>query len=140
MAIRWVVGVLNRDSRVLIAKIRSKELLIPRMQWAFPYTTLRDEESPRTAIKRLFNNELGMNIEVGKFLVKVIPSENPKVEQYFYEVKYRAGNVINSKDFSEFTWILPTQVLKYFTTSISRDLMDYLNFLEKKGTGIIIQG
>lgn len=139
MAIKWVVGVVNRDGRVLIAKLRNKEALIPRLQWMFPYTPLKEEESPRTAIKRLFGGELGINVEVGKFLLKSVPSENPKIEQYFYEVKYKSGNVINSKEFLEFSWILPTQIIKYFTTSVSRDLMDYLNFLEKKGTGVMFQ-
>lgn len=139
MAIRWIMGIAHRDGRVLIAKLRNRELLIPRMQWTFPYIVLKEEESPRTAVKRLFGETLGLNVEAGKFLLKSIPSENPKIEQYFYEVKYKSGNVINTKDFSEFTWILPTQVLKYFTTSLSRDLMDYLRSLEKGGEGVIFQ-
>ena len=137
MVIRWIMGVAHRDGRVLIAKLRNKEALIPRMQWTFPYIVLKEEESPRTAVKRLFGETLGLNVEAGKFLLKSTPSENPKVEQYFYEVKYKSGNVVHTKDFSEYTWILPTQVLKYFTTSLSKDLMDYLRSLEKGGTGII---
>jgi len=139
MAIRWIVGIANRDGRVLIAKLRNRESLIPRMQWTFPYIVLKEEESPRTAVKRLFGDMLGLTVEAGKFLLKSVPSENPKIEQYFYEVKYKIGNVAHTKDFSEFTWVLPTQVLKYFTTSLSKDLMDYLRSLEKGGKGIIYQ-
>jgi 8-oxo-dGTP pyrophosphatase MutT (NUDIX family) len=139
MTIKWIVGILNRDDRVLIAKLRNKNLLIPRMQWMFPYTLLKEEESPRKAIQRLFLNELGLGIEVGRFILKYTPSENPKIEQYFYDVKFKAGNVINSKEFSEFSWILPNQIMKYFTTSVSRDLMDYLNSLAKKGEGMIFR-
>jgi hypothetical protein len=138
MAIKWVVGVLNRDSRVLIAKLRNKNPLIVRLQWSFPFTELKDEESPRKAIQRLFENELGMKIEVGKFLLKTSPSENPNIEQYFYEVKHKKGSVVNSKNFSEFSWVMPTQIVKYFTTSVSRELMDYLGFLEKQGKGVML--
>lgn len=137
MAIKWVVGILNKDGKVLIAKLRNKEPLIPRMSWTFPFVQLKEEESPRIAIKRFFENELKIAIEVGKFLFKENPSENPKIEMYFYELKHKSGNVINSKNFSEFSWILPTQVIKYFTTSVSRELLDYLTFLEKKGEGLI---
>jgi hypothetical protein len=138
MTIKWIVGILNKDGRVLIAKIRGKELLIPRMQWTFPYIMLKDEESPRVAIKKLFEGEFKINVDVGKFMFKESPSENPKIEMYFYELKHKLGNVINSKNFSEFSWIMPTQIIKYFTNSVSRELLDYLTFLEKKGEGLIM--
>ncbi|MCD6547206.1 MAG: hypothetical protein J7K22_01480 [Nanoarchaeota archaeon] len=136
--IRWVEGIVYRDGRVLICKLKHKNPLITRLQWTFPFAELKDEESPRMAVKNLFKNELNMNIEVGKFLIKFVPSENPNIEQLFYEIKYKGGHPIFSKNFSDFTWVKPTQILKYFTTSISKDIMDYLRFLEKNGKGIII--
>ncbi len=136
--IKWVVGILQKDGHVLISKLRNENPLIPRMDWTFPFKKVEESESPRKAISDFFNNELGLNVKVNRFLIKHNPSENPKIEQYFYELKCNYGNVISSKDFSKFTWIKPTQVLKYFKISINKEIMDYLKFLEKKGKGIII--
>ena len=136
--IKWVHGVLYRDGYVLIGKLRKKNPLISRIQWVFPFKRMKEEESPRKIIKSLFEKEFGMEVTIGRFLVKYVPSENPKVEQYFYELKPISGNVISSKNYSQFSWIKPTQIVKYFSTSISKDLMDYLRSLEKTGKGMII--
>ncbi len=136
--IRWVEGVLYRDGYVLIGQLRRANPLIPRIIWTFPFEEMVDGESPRKIIKNLFEKELGIKVNVGKLLVKYNPSENPSVEQYFYELKYASGNPISSKKYAHLMWIKPTQVLKYFSTSMSKDLMDYLRFLEKSGKGIII--
>ena len=135
---KWVKGILYRDGRILIAKLRYKNDLITRMQWTFPFKKIDDGESPRTEIKKVFSG-LGLNINAGRFLLKAIPSENPKVEEYYYESKYLGGILTNSDKYSEFAWVRPTQVLKFFTTSINNDLMNYLRTLEKTGEGVIIQ-
>lgn len=136
--IRWAKGILYKDARILIGKLRHPNDLIPRMQWTFPLRTIKDGESPRIEIKRTFS-ELGLSVDAGKFLIKTIPSENPKIEEYYYESVYRSGFLKNSGAFSEFAWVRPTQVLKYFTTSINNDLMEYLRSLEKTGEGVIIE-
>jgi hypothetical protein len=136
--IKWVKGIVYRDARILIGRLRHKNDLIPRMEWTFPFKKIQDRESPRTEVKKVFN-ELGLNIEAGKFLLKCIPSENTKVEEYYYESRYKSGILKNSSVFSEFAWVRPTQVLKYFTTSINKDLLDYLRSLEKTGEGVIIE-
>jgi hypothetical protein len=136
--VRWIEGIVIKDGYVLIGKLRKRNLLIPRLIWTFPFVEAKEDESPRKLIKDYFEKDLGMKVKVNKFLLKYVPSENSNVEQYFYELKHMSGNVITSKDYYEFAWVKPTQVLRYFTTSISKDLMDYLRFLEKSGKGIII--
>lgn len=138
MAIKWVMGLIVRDGRILLAKLKHKNDLIVRLQWTFPFTKINDEESPRIAIQRLFSS-MKMNVKTGKFLIKYIPSENPKIEEYFYTVKHIKGNPVQSDEYSEFVWIKPTQVLKYLTTSVSKDVMDYLRVLEKTGKELIIE-
>lgn len=135
--IRWVEGVLYRDGYVLIGRLRRKNPLIPRLQWTFPFKEVEEGESPRKEVKKLFK-DFGIKVSISKFLVKFNPSENPNIEQYFYELKYVSGNPVYSKDYSNFCWVKPTQILKYFSTSISKDLIDYLRFLEKTGKGVII--
>jgi hypothetical protein len=136
--IKWVEGILYRDGYVLIGKLRKKNPLITRLQWTFPFRQLEEDESPRKAIKFFFKSEFGIEVVVSKFLLKYNPSEKPNLEQYFYGLKYSSGNAITSKNYSQFLWIKPTQVLKYFSTSISKELMDYLRFLEKTGKEIVI--
>ncbi len=136
--IKWVVGILQKDGYILIGKLRKENPLIPRMEWTFPFKKIQEGESPRKTINKFFNEELKLNADVKKFLIKYTPSENAKIEQYFYELKCNFGNPVSSKDFSKFMWIKPTQILKYFETSISKEIMDYLQFLEKKGKGLII--
>jgi hypothetical protein len=136
--IKWIEGILHKDGKVLIGKLRRPDGLIPRIQWTFPFVELKESESPRKAIKNLFEEEFGMKIDVGDCLLKYTPSENPKVEQYFYELKHVFGNVLVSKRYSNFSWIKPTQILKFFSTSVSKEIMDYLRLLERYGKGKII--
>lgn len=136
--IRWVVGIVYRDGHVLIGQLRKRNSLIPKIVWTFPFKEVKEDESPRKIIKNLFQDELSMNVKVGNFLIKYVPSENPNIEQLFYEIKYISGNPIASRNYAHLTWVKPTQVLQYFSTSLSKDLMDYLRFLEKSGKGVII--
>ena len=138
--IRWVKGILYRDGKVLIAKLRKADPLINRIVWTFPYIQLSQGQSPRKAAKKLFEEDLSFkNIKIDKFLIKHVPSENAKIEQYYYRIDPGIGNPIPCDKFSEYTWVNPTQVLKYFTTSINKELMHYLRSLEKTGKGIIIE-
>lgn len=139
MTIRWVVGIASRDNHVLITKLRQKNMLIPRMDWFFPFAELKEGESPRIMVKKLFVDEFGMDITVGQMLLKHTPSENPKIEQYFYEIKPKYHAVVLGNTFSQYSWIKPMQVLKYFTTSLSSELKDYLTSLEETGKGVIIK-
>jgi hypothetical protein len=139
MVIKWAMGILHRDGRVLVGRLRKKNDLVRRLDWTFPFTTIQEDESPRLSIKRLFKNELGVDVVVGKHLFNFVPSENPKVEMLFYEVLHKGGFAIASRDYAEFGWVKPTQVIKFFTTSLSSEMMDYLRGLEKDGKGLIIQ-
>jgi hypothetical protein len=138
MTIKWVSCIAVRDGSILLAKLRNKNPLIVRLQWTFPFVPLQEGESPRIAVQRLFES-IKLNVNVGKFLVKFVPSENPKIEQMFYDVNCKRGFPQPSDQFSQFVWIRPMQILKYYTTSISSDVMDYLRSLDKTGKGAIIQ-
>lgn len=136
--IKWAVGILQKDGYVLIGKLKKENPLIPRMNWTFPFKKVQDGESPRKTIKKLFSEEMGLNVDVKRHLIKYNPSENPKVEKLYYELRCNYGSPISSKEFSKFIWVKPRQVLRYFETSISKEIIDYLDFMEKKGKGIII--
>ena len=136
--IKIAKAILYKDARILIAKLRYNEALIPKMDWTFPYVLLREGESPRILVKNIFS-EFGVQADPGRFFLKCTPSENPKVEEYYYESKYKKGFVTNSKVYSQFAWVLPTQILKYFTTTVNKELMDYLRSLEQTGEGVVIE-
>jgi len=136
--IKIAKAILYKDARVLIAKLRYKEALIPKMEWTFPYVLLKEGESPRVSVKNMFK-EFGVQADPGRFFLKCVPSENFKIEDYYYESKYQRGFVTNSKRYSQFAWVLPTQILKYFTTTINKELMDYLRSLEQTGKGVVIE-
>jgi hypothetical protein len=136
--IKIAKAIMYKDARVLIAKLRYKEALIPKMEWTFPYVMLKENESPRVLVKGIFS-EFGLQADPGRFFLKCVPSENFKIEEYYYESKYKKGFVTNSKIYSQFAWVLPTQILKYFTTTINKELMDYLRSLEQTGKGVVIE-
>jgi len=136
--IKIAKAIMYKDARVLIAKLRYKEALIPKMEWTFPYVMLKENESPRVLVKGMFS-EFGLQADPGTFFLKCVPSENFKIEEYYYESKYKKGFVTSSKIYSQFAWVLPTQILKYFTTTINKELMDYLRSLEQTGKGVVIE-
>lgn len=136
--IKIAKAIMHKDARVLIAKLRYTDALMPKVDWTFPYVMLKESESPRVLVKDMFK-EFGVQADPGKFFLKCVPSENFKIEEYYYESKYQRGFVTNSKVYSQFAWVLPTQILKYFKTTINKELMDYLRSLEETGEGVVIE-
>lgn len=136
--IKIAKAIVYKDARVLIAKLRYTDALMPKVEWTFPYVLLKDNESPRVLVKNTFS-EFGLQVDPGRFFLKCVPSENFKLEEYYYESRYQRGFVTNSNVYSQFAWILPTQVIKYFTTTVNKELMDYLRSLEETGKGVIIE-
>lgn len=133
MAIKWLEAIVYRDGKVLISKLRGMNQLIPRMEWCFPYSEMTEVESPRFAIRKMVKDSLGLEAGSTKFIAKVIPSECSKIEKYVYLIEPTSGILSSSKNFCEHMWVRPTQILRFFTTSINKEVMDLLRKIEEQG-------
>lgn len=119
-----------RDGEVLIARRRKTNEYIPRLTWCFPYAMLSENESPRAKVIELFEKETGIKVKIKKFLFTAVPSENYKVTDYYYWVEYVAGSLKSGENFSELKWVKPSELPKYFTTTIEYKVMEFLKQFE----------
>jgi len=126
------LGILFLNGRVLIGRRKEKDFLIPRLTWVFPGGKVSDEESPRIGLKREFKRETGFNVRIKRFLFSRVPSECSKITLFYYEVEPISGSLRAGGDLKELKWVKPTEVVKYFTTSIDLRVMNYLKALEQK--------
>jgi len=129
--VKWAVAILKKEDHILIGQLKERTMTMPNMTWYFPFTELKENESPRKAIKRIFEEDFNLDVEVDKLIDKYVPSENPKLTQYIYLVKYKGGSSAISKSMKDMTWIKPTQITKYLTNFMSKSFMEYLEHLEK---------
>jgi len=129
--VKWAVAILKKEDHILIGQLKERTMTMPNMTWYFPFTELKENESPRKAIKRIFEEDFNLDVEVDKLMDKYVPSENPKLTQYIYLVKYKGGFSNTSKSMKDMTWIKPTQITKYLTNFMSKSFMEHLEHLEK---------
>ena len=84
-------AVIEKDSKVLIAKRRKKDTLGGK--WEFPGGKIEPGETPEECLKRELKEELDIEVEIGQFLLStifryfLIP-----VELLVYKVKYISGD------------------------------------------------
>ena len=128
---RRVLGILYREGEVLIGKRRGANKYIPRLTWTFPDEIVGENESPRVKVKEAFKKKTGLTVRIKKFLFTSVPPENYKITDYYYWVEYVSGSLKSGGDIAELKWVRPSELPKYFTTSIDYKVVEFLKSLEE---------
>ncbi len=99
-----VAGIIERDGKVLICRRRADAQRHP-LKWEFPGGKLEAGETPRAALARELEEELGIKAEIGGELER-FPYQYPgraPIELVFFEVRGYSGELVN-REFAELTW------------------------------------
>ena len=117
-------AVIEKDSKVLIAKRRKKDTLGGK--WEFPGGKIEPGETPEECLKRELKEELDIEVEIGRFLLStvfryfLIP-----VELLVYKVKYISGD-FKTNEHDEIRWVAPEKLKDYDLTGADRPIMKAL--------------
>jgi 8-oxo-dGTP diphosphatase len=124
-------GVIEKDSKVLIARRRKKDTL--GGFWEFPGGKVEPGEIPQDCLKRELKEEFDIETEIGELLSSTIfryffiP-----IELLAYRVRYISGDFkINEHD--EIQWVLPEEFKNYNLVNADKPIAKAI--LTSKNTG-----
>ncbi len=128
-----VVGVVYdpEKKKILIGK-REKDEYIPELTWCFPGGRPTYKNSLSACLRREIKKKTNLDINViDCFFTRTLP-EKPEflVVYYFCEVLEETEKPKAGDKLTELKWVKPTEVEKYFTTSVDPVVMSFLDALE----------
>jgi len=128
------LGIIHKDGKILIGR-RDKDPHIKELTWCFPGGRPSYKHSLARYLREEVKKKTNLDIEVVGLIHARSVLEKPEfLSLYFICDVIRTGKKQKEKPgekFLELKWIKPTDVKKYFTTSIDPMIMQFLTDLEK---------
>jgi ADP-ribose pyrophosphatase YjhB (NUDIX family) len=137
MIIVGLAVIIHKD-KVLIVQRTEKDKLVNNLEWAFPGGRLFTFDA-RSELQGSLKRSIGIEATV-KFPIsaRVVPESAHKVRHVvaLYFATEITNPVIKLEDtkYKAYRWVKPTDVFKYFTTSTSDEISNYLSRLESSST------
>lgn len=137
MAKRSVAGICIKDGKVFIAKRINKGQMANR--WEFPGGKADNDEDNKTALKREFEEEFAIQIEVGDCIAKEFFFHNGnKIELYAYSVDFSIPHdgKFTLSEHTETDWVSfdKIEMLDFVDSDLKilAQIKKYYGFLDKK--------
>ncbi|MDL1973095.1 MAG: 8-oxo-dGTP diphosphatase MutT [Deltaproteobacteria bacterium] len=111
MYVKVTAAIIENDGKILIAKRKSDDRLKGR--WELPGGKIRGGETPEQCLKREIKEELGIDIEVGRFFTSSkFTYPHISIELLVYFAKWKGGDIrVLAHD--EVRWVYPHELLDY---------------------------
>jgi ADP-ribose pyrophosphatase YjhB (NUDIX family) len=129
-----VLGIVydSQTGKILIGR-RENDPYIKNLSWTFPGGRPGYKHDLDHYLIEQIKKKTGIEVEVvGAVFAKTYP-EKRKILSIYYFCELVGGTEKAGGKFVELKWVKPTEVKKYFTTSLHPTLDKYLKLLEKKG-------
>ncbi|MEM5792823.1 MAG: NUDIX hydrolase [Candidatus Aenigmatarchaeota archaeon] len=120
-----------KTKKIIIGK-REKDEFLPNLTWCFPGGRPTYRNSLQMSLKMEIKRKTNLDVNVlDCFFARTLPEKPEFLCIYYYcEVTEDSEKPKAGEKFKEIKWIKPTEVEKYFTTSIDPLVMDFLVALE----------
>jgi 8-oxo-dGTP diphosphatase len=119
-----VAGVIRRDGLLLIAQRKAGDTLAG--YWEFPGGKVERDEDLQTALRRELVEELGVEVEVGDELHRVVhPYPDRDVRLYFFAASLLQGEP-RPIEAADLRWVRPGELLDYQFPEADRPLIEQL--------------
>jgi ADP-ribose pyrophosphatase YjhB (NUDIX family) len=130
--------VYNSITRKILIGRRVNDPYMEKLTWSFPGGRAGYDRDLEESLKEQIRKKTGINVVVKDVVFAKTYPEDRKILSIYYlcEPVEAASTVLNDsktkagEGFAELKWVKPTEVTKYFTTSLHRRLFDYLKSLE----------
>ncbi len=126
------LGIVYKQGKILIGK-REKDPYLPKLSWCFPGGRPTYKHSLAACLRMEIKKKTNLDVNVLDVIFARTMPENPELLNiyYFCEVTNENPKQKVGEKFKELKWVKPTEVEKYFTTSIDPVVMSFLQALEK---------
>jgi 8-oxo-dGTP diphosphatase len=119
-----VAGVMRRDGLLLVTQRQAGDTLAG--YWEFPGGKVEHHEDLPTALRRELMEELGVEVEIGAELHRVVhPYPDRDVRLYFFEAILLSGEP-RPIEAADLRWIRPDELLNYQFPEADRPLIESL--------------
>ena len=121
-----------KTKKILIGR-REKDEFLPELTWSFPGGRPNYKHSLSMSLRMEIKKKTNLDINVLDCIFARTLPEKPEFLSiyYFCEVVEESEKPKAMDKFKEIKWVKPTEVEKYFTTSIDPVVMSFLDALEK---------
>src|SRR3989344_316987 len=117
-----------KKRKILLGR-RENDPYIKELTWCFPGGRASKEEL-EDCLKKKIKEKTGLKVEnLGAVFSKTYPEKRDLLSIY-YLCEVVGGKEKAGEKFVELKWVKPTDVKKYFTTSLHQNLLKYLKTLE----------
>lgn len=120
--------------RIIIGR-RENDPHIKQLSWTFPGGRPGYQEDIENYLKKEVKVKTGLDIDIKMVLfAKTYPEKREFLSIYYY-CETVGGEVAAGEKFVEVKWVNPTEVTRYFTTSLHPNVLEFLEKLEA-GSGL----
>jgi len=129
------LGIIAKDGKVLIGQRKIKDQWVENLTWVFPggkMQTLHFNDELKESIKK----ETGLDVEIKSLVAsRIHPDSGFKnvqiVALYFYCAPRLGQKEFPGGGLKKLKWVKPTDVFKYFTTSVADEVTRFLMTIER---------
>ena len=118
-----------RTRQILIGK-RKNDPHIKELSWTFPGGRPAYEQDLEFNLKHEIKIKTGLNVNIKKLIFAKTYPEKREFLSIYYLCEVDGGKEKAGEKFVEIKWVKPTDVQKYFTTSLHPTLLEYLKSLD----------
>ncbi|MBW3000815.1 NUDIX domain-containing protein, partial [Candidatus Woesearchaeota archaeon] len=112
----------------LIGK-REKDPHIKKLTWCFPGGRPNYEEDLEVNLKYIIRTKTGLEADVKEIVFAKTYPEKKEFLSIYYLVEPSRGEEKPGENINELKWVKPTEVKRYFTTSLHPKVLEFLKSL-----------
>ena len=118
-----------KSKKILIGK-REKDPHIKELTWCFPGGRPNYNEELEEGLQREILKKTGLKVKIKELIFARARPENKEILSLYYLCEVVGGIERAGELFKEIKWIKPSEIGKYFTTSIHPIIKKYLESLK----------
>jgi len=126
-----VLGILyNPETKMILIGRRENDPNIRELSWTFPGGRPSYKNDLEDCLKREIKIKTGIDVDTKQIIFAKTYPEKREFLAIYYLCEPKSGLEQAGGKFVELKWIKPTEVKRYFTTSLHPALFEYLKSLE----------
>lgn len=130
------LAIIHKDGKILIGR-REDDPYIKELTWCFPGGRPTYDKPLEESLKEEIKKKTNLDIKVKKLIFARTYPEKREFLSLYYLCEYYLCEPVEGiekpgEKFKELKWVKPTEVTKYFTTSIDPFILEFLKKLESE--------
>jgi len=123
------LGIIIKEGKVLIGQRKEKDPYVKELTWVFPggkFDSLNFEEELIAKIKEETWLSVYVNQLIHARLIPDSPEKKVKIIAIYYHCTPVSGKENAGGDLKKLSWVEPTKIFHYFTTSTADEVVSFL--------------